>query len=71
MEGLRGKDQKRSGLRDERSGTFDRAATAKDLDNPNVVPADDMPDGLRRKPKGAPNKGFRRGERATHVPQNE
>ncbi len=71
MPGLRGKDQKRSSLRDERSGTYDRATSARDANDPNVVPADDIPEGLQRKPKGAPNKGFRRGERAGHVPQNE
>jgi hypothetical protein len=68
---VRGKDQKRSALRDERAGTYDRAATKRDAGNPNVVPGDDIPEGLRRKPKGAPNKGFRRGEPAKHVPQNE
>jgi hypothetical protein len=72
MSGLRGRDQKRSSLRDERAGTYDRGATQRDTDhNPNVVPGDDIPEGLRREPKGAPNKGFRRGERAKQVPQNE
>jgi len=71
MPGLRGKDQKRSGLRDERAGAFDRGTTAGDANDPNVVPADDTPEGLRRPPKGAPNKGFRRGDRAKQVPQNE
>jgi hypothetical protein len=71
MAGLRGKDRKRSGLRDERSGTFDRGTTPQDAGNPSVVPADDIPEGLRRQRKGAPNKGFRRGEGATHIPQNK
>jgi hypothetical protein len=71
MAGLRRKDQKRSALQGERSGTFDRGTTSRDADKPNVVPGDDVPEGLRRKPKGAPNKGDRRGEPAKHVPQNE
>lgn len=71
MSGLRGKDQKHSALRDERSGAYDRGTSAQDVDDPNVVPADDIPEGVQRKPKGAPNKGFRRGDRAKHVPQNE
>jgi hypothetical protein len=71
MEGLRGKDQKRSSLRDDRAGTYDSGTTPEDANNPDVVPGDDVPEGLQRKPKGAPNKGFRRGEKAPHVPQNE
>jgi hypothetical protein len=71
MAGLRGKDRKRSGLRDLRSGAFDSGAVPADAADPNVVPGDDTPEGLQRKPKGAPNKGFRRGEPAKHVPQNE
>ena len=71
MAGLRGKDQKRSSLQDQRSGTFDRGTTSRDAGNPNVVPGDDVPEGLQRKPARAPNKGYRRGEPAKHVPQNE
>lgn len=71
MAGLRGKDEKHSALRDERSGAYDRGTSARDSNDPNVVPGDDTPEGLQRKPKGAPNKGFRRGEPAKHVPQNE
>ncbi len=73
MSGLRGTDRKRSSLRDKRSGTYDRATTPADATNPDVVTAadEDIPEGLRRKPKGGPNKGYRRGEKAGHVPQNE
>jgi hypothetical protein len=71
MAGLRGKDQKRSSLHDERSGTYDRGTTIRDIGNPDVVPGDDVPEGLQRKPKGAPNKGYRRGEPAKHVPLNK
>lgn len=71
MPGLRGKDQKRSSLQDERSGAHDRATTDRNAGDPNVVPGDDVPEGLQRKPKPAPNKGYRRGEPAKHVPQNE
>jgi hypothetical protein len=67
MAGLRGTDRKRSGLRDTRSGAFDKAAAKEDLSR-NVVPGDDMPEGLRRKPAPAPNKGFRRGGTPKHVP---
>jgi hypothetical protein len=69
--GLRGKDRKRSALRDVRSGAYDRGTTHRDAGRSDVVPGDDMPVGLRRKPKGAPNKGFRRGDPAKHVPQND
>jgi hypothetical protein len=31
----------------------------------------ELPEGLQRKPKGAPNKGFKRGEPAEHVPMNK
>jgi hypothetical protein len=71
MDGLRGKDRKRSALIDDRSGASDRGTTDRDVSNPDIVPGDDLPEGLQRKPKGAPNKGFRRGEPAKHVPQNE
>jgi hypothetical protein len=70
MAGLRGKDRKRSALRDVRSGTYDRGTSSRVSDRQNDMSGDDMPEGLRRKPKGAPNKGFRRGEPAKHVPQN-
>jgi hypothetical protein len=69
--GARSRDQKRSALRDVRSGAYDRGTTNRDAGRPDVVPGDDIPEGLKRKPKGAPNKGFRRGEPAKHVPQNE
>jgi hypothetical protein len=71
MFGLRGKDRKRTALRDERAGYFDSGGTKRDTDKSDVAPGDDIPEGLRRKPKGAPNKGFRRGEPAKQVPQNE
>ena len=67
--GLRGKDDKHSSLRDVRSGAYDKAAANKDLSR-NIVPADDLPEGLRRQRAGAPNKGFRRGKLAKHVPRN-
>lgn len=70
MAGLRGKDRKRSALRDVRSGAYDRGTSSRVSDRQNDMTGDDMPEGLRRKPKGAPNKGFRRGEPAKHVPQN-
>jgi hypothetical protein len=69
MAELRGKDRKRSAARDVRSGAYDRG-TSGVSDRQNDMTGDDMPEGLRRKPKGAPNKGFRRGEPAKHVPQN-
>ena len=70
MSGLRGKDDKHSGTRDLRSGAYDKGADREDLSR-NVVPGDDTPEGLRRKPAGAPNKSFRRGGSAKHVPQND
>lgn len=70
MAGLRGKDRKHSAFRDVRSGAYDRG-TSRIADRQNDMTGDDMPEGLRRKPKGAPNKGFRRGEPAKHVPQND
>lgn len=69
MARLRGKDDKHSSLRDVRSGAFDRGA-AKEDPSRNIVPGDDLPEGLRRKPTGAPNKGFRRGPPGKHVPPN-
>ncbi len=45
MSGLRGKDCKRSGLRDARAGAYDRAASKEDMSR-NVVPGNDMPEGL-------------------------
>jgi hypothetical protein len=71
MAGLRGKDQKHSAARDVRSGAYDRGTSGRVCDQQNDIAGDDMPEGLRRKPKGAPNKGFRRGEPAKHVPQND
>lgn len=70
MAGLRGKDRKHSAFRDLRSGTYDRGTSSRVSDRQNDIAGDDMPEGLRRRPKGAPNKGFRRGEPAKHVPQN-
>jgi hypothetical protein len=69
MGGLRGKDDKHGSARDMRSGAFDRGASKEDLAR-NIVPGDDLPEGLRRKRANAPNKGFRRGRPAKHVPQN-
>jgi hypothetical protein len=71
MAGLHGKDRKRSAFRDVRSGAYDRGTSGRVSDRQNDITADDMPEGLRRKPRGAPNKGFRRGDPAKHVPQNE
>jgi hypothetical protein len=71
MAGLRGKDRKHSAFRDVRSGAYDRGTRGRVCDQQNDIAGDDMPEGLRRKPKGAPNKGFRRGEPAKHVPQND
>jgi hypothetical protein len=68
--GLRGKDQKRTALRDERSGAYDRGATGQDLSK-NIVPGNDMPEGLTRKRKGPLNRNKGRGEAAPHVPQNK
>ncbi len=70
MSGLRGKDDKHSSARDVRSGAYDKGADKEDLAH-NIVPGDDIPEGLQRKPAGAPNKGFRRGGPAKHVPQND
>ncbi len=70
MSGLRGKDCKRSGLRDARAGAYDRAASKEDMSR-NVVPGNDMPEGLQRKRTPAPNKSFRRGGRAKHVFRND
>jgi hypothetical protein len=67
MSGLHGKDDKHSGARDLRSGAYDKGAKREDLSR-GVVPGDDMPEGLQRKPAGAPNKGFRRGGPVKHVP---
>ena len=71
MAGLRRRDQKRSALQDRRAGAFDSGVSDRDIGKPDVVPGDDIPEGLRRKPKGAPNKGFRRGEPAKQVPEND
>ena len=71
MAGLRGKDRKRSAFRDMRSGAYDLGASHRVADSQDAVAGDDTPEGLRRKPKGAPNKGFRRGEPAKHVPLND
>ena len=66
MSDLHGNDKKRTTFRDSDSGV-----TKRDIGKPNIAPGGDIPEGLRRKPKGAPNKGFRRGEPAKQVPKNE
>lgn len=51
MSGLRGKDDKHSDARDLRSGAYDKGAEREDHSR-NVVPRDDTPEGLWRKPAG-------------------